>query len=43
MKRLEYKYQKWVIGLKSRTPGYMVREELQRKVERKGGKASVRV
>lgn len=30
MERLEKRYLKWVMGLNSRIPGHMIREELQR-------------
>lgn len=30
MERLEEKYIKWVLGVERETPGYMVREEIQR-------------
>lgn len=30
MEKLEERYLRWVMGLNSKTPGYMVREELQR-------------
>lgn len=39
--RLGERYLRWVLGVESRTPGYMVREELQRKKlkERTGRRA----
>lgn len=41
MEGLKEKYIRWVLGVDERTPGYMVREELQkdRLRERAGGRA----
>lgn len=30
MERIEERYLRWLLGVDSRTPGYIVREELQR-------------
>lgn len=39
MERLEERYIRWILGVDSRTPGYMVREEMQReKVRVRAGK-----
>lgn len=41
MERLEERYLRWLMGVGPRTPGYMVREELQR--EKLRGRAGRRV
>ncbi|XP_024868799.1 calcium-binding and coiled-coil domain-containing protein 2-like [Temnothorax curvispinosus] len=41
MERLEERYLRWVLGVDRRTPGYLVREELQR--EKLRGRAGRRV
>jgi len=38
MEKIEERYIRWVFGLDRRIPGYMIREEIERKIKRKGGK-----
>jgi len=39
MERLEERYLKWIFGLDSKTPGYIVREEVKRnKLRERAGK-----
>lgn len=40
VKALEERYLRWVLGVEGRTPGYLVREELQR--DKLGGRAGRR-
>lgn len=33
VERIQERFLKWILGLKGRTPGYLVREEMQREIE----------
>lgn len=43
VKKLQKRFLRWVIGLEGRTPGYMIREELQReKLRTRAGRRACR-
>jgi len=44
LERLEQRYLRWLFGLDSKTPGYLIREEIKRNKlrERAGARAALR-